>query len=215
MNFYKIFITTLESGIDQIENDWEFDEETQLRIVEECYITKNNYLPIKFIRNPIKKVYLEAIKKNGYAINYIENPTEEMKLEAVKQNGFAIQYIKDPTEEMCLEAIRKNKLIINYIVNPTERIYIEAVKQNGSSIYYILKKNQSFDIIKAFFDFDWNKSKYSREDYYKYLAKKFITKDQALIMIQDDTENINLVSRKIKRELLEMKPELEKYLKKE
>jgi len=34
-------------------------------------------------------------------------------------------------------------------------------------------------------------------------------------MIQDDPENINLVSRKIKRELLEMKPELEKYLKKE
>jgi len=89
---------------------------------------------------------------------------------------------------------------------------LESVKQNGYFITYILKKNQSFDIVKEFFDYDWSKSKYNREDCYEYLNKKFITKDQALIMIQDDPNNINSVSKNIQKELIEMKPELERYL---
>ena len=244
----------------QIDEDWEFDEETQMKIIEDnLFNDKYNELSIKYIKNPTKQVCLEAVKRNGYAIQhiknpteemcleavkrcgntikYIDNPTEEMQLEAVKQNGLSIKFIENPTKEMCMEAIRQdgssinfiknptkdmyleaikqNGLVIFYIENPTEEMCLEAVKQNGESIKFISKKNQSFDIIQTFFDYDWSKSKYNREDYYEYLAKKFITKDQALIMIEDYSDNINLVSRKIQKELVEMKPELKKYLNKE
>ena len=197
----------------QIEDDWEFDEETQLKIIENIFYTKIG-LAIKYIKNPTKKVCFKAVKNDGWAIKYIENPTEEMCLEAVKQDGTAIQFIKNPQEYLCLMAIKKYGSTIQYIDNPSEEVCLKAVKQNGYFICYILKKNQSFDIVQAFFDFDWSKSEYSREDCYEYLAKKFITKDQALIMIQDDPKYINFVSKKIQRDLIEMKPELEKYLNK-
>ena len=266
----------------QIDEDWEFDEEIQMKIIEDnLFNDKYNELSIKYIKNPTKQVCLEAVKRNGYAIQhiknpteemcleavkrcgntikYIDNPTEEMQLEAVKQNGLSIKFIKNPTKEMCMEAIRQDELSINFIKNPTKDMYLEAVKQNGLVIFYIenpteemcleavkqnglvifyienpteemcleavkqngesikfiSKKNQSFDIIQTFFDYDWSKSKYNREDYYEYLAKKFITKDQAMIMIEDNPKYINLVSDEIQKELLEMKPELKKYLNKE
>lgn len=218
---------------DQVENNWEFDEDTQLKIIKNISYTKightieyiknptknvcleavkNNALAIKYIKNPTEKIYLEAIKNNGYVIKYINAPTEEMYLEAVKKNGSAIEYIKAPTEKICLEAIKNNGLAIKYIDNPTEKMCLEAIKEGGYFICYILKKYQSFDIIQAFFDYNWSESKYNRDCYYKYLSKNFITKDQALIMIQDNPENINLVSEKIQIELLEMKPELRKFL---
>ena len=244
----------------QIDEDWEFDEEIQMKIIEDnLFNDKYNELSIKYIKNPTKQVCLEAVKRNGYAIQHIKNPTEEMcleavkrcgntikyidntteemQLEAVKQNGLSIKFIENPTKEMCMEAIRQDELSINFIKNPTKDMYLEAVKQNGLVIFYIenpteemcleavkqngesikfiSKKNQSFDIIQTFFDYDWSKSKYDREDYYEYLAKKFITKDQALIMIEDNPKYINLVSENIQKELVEIKPELKKYLNKE
>ena len=177
----------------QIDDDWEFDEETQLKIVEECIYTKNYEHPIKFIKNPTKQVCLEAVKQDGCAIQYIKNPTKEMCLEAINDYGQSIQFIKNPTEEM----------------------YLEAVKQEGGSIQYISKKNQSFDIVQAFFNYNWSESVCNREDYYRYLNEKFITKEQSMIMIKDNPENINLVSEEIQKELLEMKSELRKYLYKE
>ena len=268
---------------DQIENDWEFDKETQLRIINECLYINDQECVIKFIKNPkkitflnmikqdeqtiqyinnpteemcleaikrcgntikyiknqSKEMQLEAVKQNGSAIKYINNPTEQMYLEAVKQKGFVIEYIDNPTEEICLtavknygrsikyiknpskevclEAIKQDSSAIEFIKNPTEEMCLEAVKQKGYSIKYISKKNQTYDIIQAFFNYYLNKTgDYNyKESYYKYLNKRFITKDQALIMIQDYPENINLVSRKIQKELVKIKPELEKYLNKQ
>ena len=283
-NFIKDFKRNPEKWYkDQIENDWEFDEETQLKIIEECFYDKNYEYSIKFIKNPKEQVCLKAIKQDRLALEYIKNPTEKICWEAIKQDGRAIKYIENPTEEMCLEAVKKNGSAIKYINNPTEQMYFEAVKQKGFvieyidnpteeicltavknygrsikyiknpskevcleaikqdssaiefinnpteemclkavkqkgySIKYISKKNQSFDIVQAFFNYYLNKTgDYNyKESYYKYLNKRFITKDQALIMIQDDPENINLVSRKIQKELVKIKPELENYLNKE
>ena len=175
---------------------------------------KKNGFAIKYIDKLTEEMCMQSIKQNGTSIKYIKNTTEEMCLEAVKRDGRAIQYIKNPTKEMCLE-IKQNPWSILYIENPTEEMCLKVLKENGNIINCIPKKNQSFDIIKAFFDYDWSKSKYSRENYYEYLTKKFITKNQAMIMIEDDPENINLVSRNIQEELVKIKPELENYLNKE
>lgn len=244
----------------QLDDNWEFDEETQLKIVKDSlYNSKYDQFSIKFIKNPTEQVCLETVKQDSYAIQDINNPTEEVCLTAVKKDGFVIKFIDNPTEEMCLEAVKQNGYSIIYIDNPTKEIYmeaikqnshsieyiknpskelcliavkqdgcsiesinnpteemcLEAVKQNGEAIEYIFGNNQSFDIVQAFFDYNWSKSKFNRQDYYKYLSKKFITKEQAIIMIQDDPENINLVSEKIQKELIEMNSELEKYLYKE
>jgi len=176
---------------------------------------KKNGKSIKYINNPTEEMQLEAVKQDGYSIKYIKNPTKEMCMEAINDYGQSIQFIKNPTEEMCLEAVKQNSLAILNIENPTEEMCLEAVKKEGNIIEFIPKKNQTYDIIQEFFDFDWNKSKYIiRENYYKYLSNKFITKDQAIIMIEDNPENINLVSENIQKELVEIKPELKKYLSK-
>ena len=113
---------------------------------------------------------------------------------------------------MCLEAVKEDGYAIVYIKNPTEEMYIEAIKQDGTSVKYIKKSDQNFDIVKAFFDYDWGKIEVDQEDYYKYLAKKFIIKEQGLIMIQDNPCSINFLSKNVQREILEIKPELEKYI---
>jgi len=161
-------------------------------------------------------MYLESIKQDSEAIKYIDHYNKDFCLKAIKQNATVIKYIKNPTEEMCLLAVTKNGEVIEYIKNPSEDVCLAAVKQNGSAIEYISKKNQSFDIVQAFFDCDWNKLKYRiKKDYYEYLTKKFITKEQAMIMIEDNVENIYLVSSKVQKELIKIKPELKKYLNKE
>ena len=79
---WKDFIKDFENNPeklckDQIENDWEFDEETQLKIIEECFYDKNYEYSIKFIKNPKEKAAViafideriraekEAERKNG------------------------------------------------------------------------------------------------------------------------------------------------------
>ena len=147
------------------------------------------YCLIEYIYQFNKQVCLEA--QDGLVLKYIKNSTEEMKLETIKQNGYAIRYIKNPSEDICLE----------------------AVKENYKVIKYINKDNQSFDIVEEFFNgYKNDKNKYSSA-FFKYLSKKFITKDQAMFMIQEDPNSINLVSKKLQDEIIEMKPELEKYLK--
>ena len=47
---------------DQIENDWEFDEETQLKIVQFSDYNKNEDPLIKFIKNPTKYVVQKQLR---------------------------------------------------------------------------------------------------------------------------------------------------------
>ena len=63
---WKDFIKDFENNPekwykDQIENDWEFDEETQLRIINE-YLYICDECSIIFIKNPTKQVCLEVVK---------------------------------------------------------------------------------------------------------------------------------------------------------
>lgn len=114
----------------QLDDNWEFDEETQLKIVKN-YTYDNNYdqFYFKFIKNPTKRVCIEAIKQQyGYAFKYINNPTEEMCLFAVKKNGALIQYINNPTEEMCLEAVKQDGYAIEFIKNPTKTSMYRSFK---------------------------------------------------------------------------------------
>lgn len=123
-------------------------------------------------------------------------------------------YIRNPTKQVCLEAVKQDGNSIRYIKNPSEDICLEAVKENYKVIKYIKKDNQSFDIVEEFFNgYKNDKNKYSYA-FFEYLSKKFITKDQAMFMIQEDPNSINLVSKKLQDEIIEIKPELDKYLKK-
>ena len=92
---------------------------------------------LKFIKNPSKKVQLEAVKHHGLAIKYIDNPTEEMQIEAVKNNSGALQYIKNPSEAMQIEAVKKSYKIIDMVENPTSRFREAALKYQTT---YALKK---------------------------------------------------------------------------
>jgi len=47
----------------QIEDDWEFDEETQLKIIDNIVYAGIYFdLPFKYIKNPTKVACLEAVK---------------------------------------------------------------------------------------------------------------------------------------------------------
>lgn len=62
---------------DQIKNDWEFNEETQLEIIEECI---NEFLVIKYIKNPTEEMCLEAIRQNLLSIIYIPKIVQTQKI---------------------------------------------------------------------------------------------------------------------------------------
>ncbi len=54
-------------------------------------------MPIIYI---IEEVQLVTVKQNWLAIKYIKNPSEEVQLAAVKQYWGAIEYIENPSEEV-------------------------------------------------------------------------------------------------------------------
>ena len=192
----------------QIEEDFEFDEETQLRIIEEKFYLKNDEYSIQYIKNPTKRVCLEAVNRDSWVIQCIEYLTEEMCLKAVKKCGSTIQFVKNPTEEIQLEAIKENGLVIRHIKNPTEEMCIEAIKKDGTAIEYIPKEEQTPEIIEALFEHS-NEPFFS--DCFKYISEKFITKNLAETMINCDPKNINFLPKDLQEKFLEENPSLNKY----
>ena len=69
----------------QMNEDFEFDERTQLAIIEKYSYSNDGNLILQYIKNPTKNVCSEAVKCNGRSIQFINNPTENMCLNALKE----------------------------------------------------------------------------------------------------------------------------------
>lgn len=197
---------------------------------------KQNGDAIKYIKNPSKQIQLEAIKNSKNAIDYIENPTYEIKayaieyknykyideffnentkLKILKENGSVIKYIKNPTKEMEFEAIRQNPYNIDYINNPSEEVCLEAIKIKYDTINFIDKKFITQSIVDTFFEMcDKKGYKYTdiMNSYFYNIPKKFINKKYALIMIDVDPENVNILRKDLRDEIVNEKDWLKKYV---
>jgi hypothetical protein len=88
---------------------------------------KSNGEAIKFVVNPTKQNYIDAIMSKPSSILYIKDMTPELYMLAVHTEPMVLQYIKkeNQTEEMCLYALTncKNSSIITYVRITTPKIW--------------------------------------------------------------------------------------------
>ena len=205
-------------------------EEVQLEAV------KNNANNIEYIKNPTKEMCMQILEYNGSVINYIENPTKEMKLLAIKYGGFkyiddvcndeekleiihdnpyAITFIKNKNKIMQLMTVKNNGFNIKYIEEPYEEVCIKAIENAYESLDSIDKKFITQSIVDKFFDM-CDKKGYTYTEvmnscFYN-IPKKFINKKYALIMIDVDPENVNILRKDLRDEIVNEKDWLKKYV---
>ena len=105
---------------------------------------------IENIKNPTKKVQLEAVKIDGKHIQYIKNPSYEVQEEAIKQNGWAIVYIKEPPLELMRIAVKQAPDNIRAI----KREYNDGINENcdAPEEIQLLAVNQRPELLKYFKD---------------------------------------------------------------
>jgi hypothetical protein len=117
----------------------------------------------------ISKIYLAAVKENGYALEYVNynqkfniDLIEEIYFEAVAQNGYALQFVK-PIEsifEICMLAVKQNPFVLKYMENFKDsltdndilQVCKESFKKDANALYYVKNKTPQICLIAVSYD---------------------------------------------------------------
>ena len=149
--------------------------------------------------------FLERSKNNfpdGFRFEFAEG-------DDCRDNGFEVI----PKGERLI-AIIENIKVMELINEPKEEVLLDLIRKNGNIIKYIKNEDKTQKVVEEFFNFveehidDFADS----ASLFISLNSKFISKQNGLTMIQCDPYNINLLSDELKEEILEMKPELKRFV---
>ena len=102
---------------------------------------KSNGEAIKYIKNPTRQNYIDAITSNPYCISVIKNMDNELYMLAIKINPMVLQFVDESnqTDEMCSYAVSNcdDSVILGYVRKQTPEICKLAIKKNPKSKIFI------------------------------------------------------------------------------
>lgn len=75
---------------------------------------------IRFIRNPETSLVLKLLKQYPYAIQWMRDPIERYRMHAVRSNGMVLEFIRDKTEKVRRAALKNNALAAEFLDNITD-----------------------------------------------------------------------------------------------
>lgn len=75
---------------------------------------------IRFIRNPESSMVLKLLKRYPYAIQWMRDPIERYRMHAVRSNGMVIEFIREKTEKVRRAALKNNALAGEFLDNITD-----------------------------------------------------------------------------------------------
>ena len=75
---------------------------------------------IRFIRNPETSLVLKLLKQYPYAIQWMRDPIERYRMHAVRSNGMVIEFIREKTEKVRRAALKNNALAAEFLDNITD-----------------------------------------------------------------------------------------------
>lgn len=75
---------------------------------------------IRFIRNPESSLVLKLLKRYPYAIQWMRDPIERYRMHAVRSNGMVIEFIREKTEKVRRAALKNNALAGEFLDNITD-----------------------------------------------------------------------------------------------
>ena len=164
-----------------------------------CDITDRYFNKTKNKNNNERNIYiLKEDKLKDFKESFDYNQ-EDWKENQLKNN-----FVFDEKTQLYLVQNGDN-IDFAYIVDPTEKICIEALKKCYALIRFISKENQTSDIVKSFFEnnnYDFNGLQFNKSRYVEFLNEKFITKDDIINMIKDDTNSINFLPYELKDKII-------------
>lgn len=88
-------------------------------IVQEAILVKEGG-NIRFVRNPETSLVLKLLKQYPYAIQWMRDPIERYKMHAVRSNGMVLEFIREKTEKVRRAALKNNALAAEFLDNITD-----------------------------------------------------------------------------------------------
>jgi hypothetical protein len=110
---------------------------------------KKNWDSVKYVNNSkidaadLKKIYIEAVKRNANSLQYIKTKTFELCMHAVTKQGISLHYMdeKDYTEDdwytIVMAAVENNGFALQYVNRQTVEICKAAFKQDKKSFEHV------------------------------------------------------------------------------
>lgn len=107
---------------------------------------------LEFVRNDLidENIINIALKSNGEAIKYIKNPTRQNYIDAITSNPFCISVIKDMDNELYMLAIKINPMVLQFVdeSNQTNEMCTYAVSNCDDSVILDYVRKQTPEICK-------------------------------------------------------------------
>lgn len=137
-------VQTYDIALKAVNSNGENLQFVRIDLIDENMINialKSNGNAIKYVKNPTRQNYIDAINSNPHCISELKDLSNELYMLAIKKDPMMLQYIDESnqTDEICSYAVSNcdNPFILGYVRKQTPEICKLAIEKNQESIIFV------------------------------------------------------------------------------